>query len=470
MTTASERLTAGATRGDELARRVEALAATEPRWLGELRRSALARALAAPAPRQGEERWRFTELARLDLDGFELGEGERSGVTGAASERSGATESAASERSGVTESAASERDQRELAAVLPSGVELAGLLVLGDGVVVERRLDDAAARAGVILCDLASAAREQRELVERRLAAQVGPADRFSAHNLALHRGAFLHVPPGVELERPLQIVQRTRASASFTRNLAVLGRGARAALISVELRRGPAPSLGVPVDEVSLEEGASLEWTAWRRSAAGTRALALASAELAEAASLAMLAVSEGGELTRVQLDVALAGRGAQAELLGLYAPGGKERVEHWTRQLHRAPATRSNLHYRGALVGESRALYHGTIEVGGEARRTDAYQANRNLLLSPRAAALSSPKLEIAQNDVRCTHGATVGPIDPAALFYLMSRGLPREEATALIARGFLASVLERAPASGLAPAIAEALAAAIARGGEA
>lgn len=410
----------------ELARRVEALAEREPGWLGALRRRAFARALSSPPPRTDDERWRLTELAGLDALG----------------------------------PPGQPVDQHALAALTPEA-ELSGLLILEEGAPALLWLGSEAASQGVVLLDLASAAREHRALVEPHLGAGIGASERIAAYGLALQSGgAFLHVPPGVGLERPIQVLHRTRGALSASRSLVLLGAGAQAILDEVHLREGEGPALGLPASELFLAPGASLAWTYWQRGAAHARQLALAHASLAEEAKLEMLSASDGGELMRTQLDVALEGRGARAELLGLYGPCGAERVEHWTRQLHLAPTTRSELHYRGVLSGAARVLYHGTIQVAPEARRTDAYQANRNLLLSREAVALSNPQLEIAQNDVRCTHGATVAPIDPAQLFYLMSRGLAHAEAERLIADGFLATVLERATYARLAPLIAEAL----------
>jgi Fe-S cluster assembly protein SufD len=418
------------------------LAAGSPPWLADLRRRALERARAIPGPSRDDERWRFTDLSRLDLDS--LGEREAPEPR----RRPGGLELL---------------DARERSTLVPSIEELSGLLVLEESVPVLLLLSEEAARAGVVLGDLASAARERRELVEGRLGALCGSDDRYGAHGLALHGGgAFLYLPPGVELARPIQTVHLSRRATSFSRSLVVLGQGAQARWNEIyRSGREDLPSLGIPATEVFLEAGASLEWTLWQQAKGRARQLARIGARLGESSRLAMLSVAGGGELMRTELDLSLAGRCAQAELLGLYAPRGTERVEHLTRQLHLAPATRSDLHYRGVLAGEARSLYHGTIEVARAARKTDAYQANRNLLLSPRASAQSLPRLEIEENDVRCTHGATVGPIDPAQLFYLMSRGLPRPNAEQLIANGFLATVLERAPWSGLAPRIAETLA---------
>jgi Fe-S cluster assembly protein SufD len=145
---------------------------------------------------------------------------------------------------------------------------------------------------------------------------------------------------------------------------------------------------------------------------------------------------------------------------MYGLYFPHGTQRFEHWTVQDHASPHTTSDLLYKGALADTSQALYYGTIRIRPHAFRSDAYQANRNLALSPKARALPNPQLEIENNDVRCTHGATVGQIDQNHLFYLQSRGIPLEEARRLVVFGFFNQVLDRVQWSGMHERLAEAI----------
>jgi Fe-S cluster assembly protein SufD len=145
---------------------------------------------------------------------------------------------------------------------------------------------------------------------------------------------------------------------------------------------------------------------------------------------------------------------------MFGLYFSHANQRFEHWTLQDHVAPHTTSDLLYKGALADSSQALYYGTIHIRPGAFRSDAYQANRNLALSPNARALPNPQLEIENNDVRCTHGATVGQIDANHLFYLQSRGIPKDEAKGLIVFGFFNQVLDKVRWSGMHDRLAEAI----------
>src|SRR5690606_14415087 len=145
--------------------------------------------------------------------------------------------------------------------------------------------------------------------------------------------------------------------------------------------------------------------------------------------------------------------GPGAESNMLGLYFGDGDQHFDHNTSQDHVAPAARSDLLYKGALDGASRSVFRGVIRVFKGAQQTDAYQTNRNLLLSDRARADSLPNLEINADDVKCSHGATVGQLDEDTLFYLMSRGLSRGQAERLVVTGFLGEVMQRMPLGGVA-----------------
>ena len=152
------------------------------------------------------------------------------------------------------------------------------------------------------------------------------------------------------------------------------------------------------------------------------------------------------GGTRAKSRIESYLAGPGANAKVTGAYFLTGSEHADYDTTQEHAAPNTTSDLFFKGVLADHSRAVWRGVIRVDKGAQKTDAYQENRNLLLSHEAHADSIPGLEIEANDVRCTHGATIGQIDKLQLFYLMSRGLSRAQAERLIVRGFFQPILDR------------------------
>jgi Fe-S cluster assembly protein SufD len=170
--------------------------------------------------------------------------------------------------------------------------------------------------------------------------------------------------------------------------------------------------------------------------------------AELSKDATLRLFNVTLGGKFSKTRVEASLAGEGANAELKAMYFASGDQFFDFHTLQDHRVGNTRSDLLFKGALSDTARTVYAGLIRIEKHAARSDAYQANRNLVLSDHAKATSIPMLEIDNNDVRCTHGATVGPVDPEHLFYLRSRGIPEPTAKRMLIQGFFGDVLDRIP----------------------
>jgi Fe-S cluster assembly protein SufD len=168
--------------------------------------------------------------------------------------------------------------------------------------------------------------------------------------------------------------------------------------------------------------------------------------AEVARDAELDWVAVALGSKTGKSRMESRLTGPGSTAKLTGAYVLDGTQHVDLDTTQEHDAPHATSDLFFKGVLSGSARSVWRGVIRVAKDAQKTDAYQENRNLVLSPKAHADSIPGLEIKANDVRCTHGATIGRVDPEALYYLMSRGLDRPAAERLIVEGFFVDAFER------------------------
>src|SRR5205823_12367892 len=174
---------------------------------------------------------------------------------------------------------------------------------------------------------------------------------------------------------------------------------------------------------------------------------LSVQRAVLGRDAELRSLAVAFGGSLSRTEVESILEGDGGSSEMLGVYFAGGDQHFDHRSIQDHLGSQTSSNLLYKGALKDRSRTIYSGTVIIRKGAHKCDAYQTNRNVLLSEEAKADSIPNLEILSNDpVRCGHAASVGPVDEDALYYMQSRGIPFEEAQKLVVFGFLQEVLDR------------------------
>lgn len=420
---------------------VEALAAASPDWLAELRREAWSRYRELPYPQGREELWRFTDVKAIHPDNFSL-LGPETGT----------------EITAIPSAA--------WAALELTGVESAGRAVHADSTPVSIELSDQAREAGVVLCDLETAVREHGDLLRPRLGALVGPDDPFRALSLAVHRGGtFLHIPKGVKLTAPFQalhwISDAAAGSAVLPRSVIVISDEAEVVFNDL-YASGPLaqPTLASPAVEVFVGRAARVGWVTWQDWGSGVRQVAHVRAHLDREALLNTLLVTLGGDFSRTWKECTMAGEGAQSYMFGLYFSHGDQRFEHWTLQDHVAPHCTSDLLYKGALADTSQALYYGTIHIRPNAYRSDAYQANRNLALSPKARALPNPQLEIENNDVRCTHGATVGQIDANQLFYLESRGIPRDEAKRLIVFGFFNQVLDKVEWSGMHERLGEAI----------
>jgi Fe-S cluster assembly protein SufD len=202
------------------------------------------------------------------------------------------------------------------------------------------------------------------------------------------------------------------------------------------------------------------VQYVAVQQFGRGVRHLSMQRTVAKRDANLDTLVVNLGASVARVDLGASLEGPGARSDLLGLYFARDDQHFDHETRQDHKVPHASSDLLYKGALDGKSRAIFRGLIKVWPGAQRTDAYQTNRNLILSRQAEATSLPNLEIEADDVRCSHAATVGHLDKEELFYIMSRGIPRREAERLVVFGFYGDVLERLPLPGVVRELREAI----------
>jgi Fe-S cluster assembly protein SufD len=204
--------------------------------------------------------------------------------------------------------------------------------------------------------------------------------------------------------------------------------------------------ALSVAVTEIFAGPGARVRYVSLQDWSSGVTHLAVQRAHLARDAELRSLAVSFGADLSRTEVEAVLAEPGAHSEMLGLYFTDGDQHFDHRSLQDHAAPNCTSDLLYKGALRDASRAVYSGLIRVHPGAHKTDAFQTNRNIVLSDAAKADSIPNLEIEANDVRCSHAASVGPVDEDVLFYLETRGIPRAQGERLVVTGFFQEVLDR------------------------
>jgi Fe-S cluster assembly protein SufD len=292
----------------------------------------------------------------------------------------------------------------------------------------------------------------------------VGWDEKFAAHNAALwQHGLLVHVPRDVVLEQPLyvRIANTVEGGSLFWRLLVVAEPGSRFTVIEEHASASPdLAGYSNAAVEIVVQDGAKVEYVSVQNLSRATWHFASHHARVERDAELDWVAGGFGSAKGKVRIQNDLAGRGATSRVTGAYFADGTQHLDYDTFQEHIAPDTTSDFAFKGALRDTARAVWRGMIRVEEGAQKTNAYQENRNLLLSKTAHADSIPGLEILANDVRCTHGATLGQVDREQLFYLMARGLPRAEAERLIVRGFFQDVLDRVELEPVREALAAAL----------
>ena len=413
---------------------VERIGMSEPEWLRERRAHAWDVYERTPMPTIRLEEWRYTNLKKkLDLDSLQLSDAE------------------------AMSDDASTWPER-LRAAMDEDREASGHIVIIDGHVVHADVDKQLATQGVILESLQEAITNHEELVREHLATDAVPAEegKFAALNAALWSdGIFLYVPKGVQLELPVRVTcwLSEAGTAYFSRVLIVAEAQSQVSyvdeVLSDDFESQTYTSTAV---ELIARDGARVQYVAVQRLGRGAFYQSMQRTLAQRDSKLDTLNVALGASVTRVDLNARLLGPGANSDMLGLYFGDDDQHFDFNTSQDHVAEHTSSDLLYKGALDGASRAAFRGIIRVLPGAQGTDAYQTNRNLLLSPESRADSLPNLEIEADDVKCSHGATVGQLDDEAKFYLMSRGLSLIQAERLVVLGFLGEVLAKLPLGGV------------------
>ena len=421
---------------------VEERSAGEPAWLVARRAHAWDVYESLPMPTTRLEEWRYTNLSRvLDLDALHLG----------------STVALPDDPSSYPS---------RLQATMDEDHEAAGHLVIIDGAVVHIDIREDLASRGVVLSSLREAIRAHPDLVEQYLATEAVPPEesKFAALNAALWSdGIFLYVPRGVRLEKPIRVTRWVSepGAAFFSRTLIVAESTSQVSYVDEAVSDDfDTQTFASSAVEVIARDGAQVQYVALQRLGRGAFYQSYQRTLAGRDATLDTLNVSLGASVSRVDLNSRLLGPGANSDMLGLYFGDDDQHFDHNTSQDHVAAHARSDLLYKGALDDRSRAAFRGIIRVHKGAQQTDAYQTNRNLLLNDAARADSLPNLEIEADDVKCSHGSTVGQLDDDHLFYLMSRGLSREKAERLVVLGFLGEVLSRLPLGGVVEKVTRAI----------
>lgn len=386
-------------------------------WLNAMRRAALARFadLGFPGPR--DEDWKYTRTTAIERQPFAL----------------------------------SGNAQVDTARLSDIAFEVPHCLVFVDGRFAPQlsRLDPLP--SGVIVDSLAHALPEYGDVIEAHLGRQVrSDGHPFAALNLAYFTdGAYVHLAPHAALEAPIQLVFIATGAGhtvAHPRNLIVAGDHSSAVII--ETYAGP--DAGVywenPITEVVAGHNASIRHYKLVREGAKAFHVGGTHVRQGQASRFDSHSLTLNAALARNDLEIVLNAPGAECNLDGLYLVQGRQHVDNHTRIDHATPHGTSREFYKGILDGHGRAVFNGRVIVHPGAQKTDAQQSNKNLLLSDDAEIDTKPQLEIYADDVKCTHGATVGQLDRDALFYLRSRGIDEDTARSVLTYAFASEIITR------------------------
>ena len=396
---------------------------TAPGWFKELQTRAWAEYQNEPLPERTNELWRFASVKCLALNDY-LPAPEFS-------------------------------SDPSLVTLQRSYPEPAGRLVFANDALVSAELfDSALKKSGVIFTPLSDALEKHSDLLREHFMAQ--PAKLGSAKFAALHKalvraGTFLWVPRNIEIRVPFEVFHLVEGDCAtvYPHTLIIADDHSKVTFVEHFVSLDPAHrGFACGVNDLVLKPGSKLTYVSvqeWSRNFISVQVNSTIAARDSEAVNLAL---NFGGRYSRLESVSRMVDRGARSDMLAITVARADQEFDQRTLQDHLKPDTTSDLLYKNVLSDQARTVFSGLIKVEPGAHRTDAYQKVRNLLLSDDAEANSMPGLEILADDVRCTHGATSGQIEPEELFYLKSRGIDDLAAKQLIARGFLNEVVARLP----------------------
>ncbi|MBN1221502.1 MAG: Fe-S cluster assembly protein SufD [Anaerolineae bacterium] len=401
----------------------------EPDWLREMRRVSWSVFEDTPMPTTSDEAWRRTDLRKVKWEKFQL-----------------------ARVSSVAQADTLAGLPQDIRDAVEEKYAAAGRLVIANGRVVYHEIDPEAAARGVIFTDMSTAVAEHPDLVQKYLGAEAVPPSngKFAALNSALWQGGvFLYLPQEVEVEKPFQVayVLEGEGSAIFPRTLIVAECFATVTYIEESISHGKhGQALNAGVTEIYAQDSAQVRHVDVQRWGEDVYNFNV-KRSIGRADSNVIWETGQlGGRLTKTYYDSILPGDGSAMEFNGVYFMQGNQHLDIDTLMHHIGLATNGDLLLHGALKDKGRGVFTGLIKIDPTAQQTNSYLKNENLLLDPTSRADSIPSLEIDANDVRASHGATVGKIEEEYVFYLMSRGIPRQTAVRMVVEGFFYKVFDR------------------------
>ncbi len=392
-------------------------------WFTILRQQGWHTFQSLPMPKRDDEKWRFSDTRTLSLAGYAVAP------------------------------APSDAEVAKLFARSQFISRPAGLIVHVDGHCIHKpALAPELTAQGVIFESMTDAIRHHPALLKQYLLkhkAGLG-GDKFLAlHQAWLRSGYLLHIPKGVVVTQPFVSVHWTLAegAAVFPHALIIADELAQTTIHDFHLSAQPAArALAISACDIYAGNGAKVHRLAVQGWSSTTQSFQIDNTCGGRDALISSVHAAIGSRRARLENIVRIDGPGADVRLYGISVATGEQEFDQRTLQIHSAGNAKSDLLFKNALLDKSRTIFSGLIKVAPEAQRTDAYQTNRNLLLSPEAEADSLPGLEIEANDVKCSHGATTGQVNPDELFYLRARGIPLAVAQELLAQGFLEEILAK------------------------
>jgi Fe-S cluster assembly protein SufD len=384
-----------------------------PAWWLDRKRAAHDKFAALPMPKRNDESWRFSSIASLTLEGFQPNLKAPTGV----------------------------------AVGSPFGPSA---LTFVNNQLVASLVDESRPK-GVLVAPLTDALRTHGDLVKAHFMAQpqkLGSEKFASLHTAFVASGAFVYVPRGVELTAPIVIthIAAGEGAAIFPHTLVVAEENAKVTVVDYFVSADAGAHFVCGANDLYGGHGARVTYIGAQHWSDKSLSFQFNSTVVRRDARVQSLNLHLGGRQARHESLSQLQAPGAFSEMLALTVADSNQEFDQRTLQIHQAPNTKSDLLYKNALRDQAKTIFSGLIVVDPDAQKTDAYQSNRNLMLSEEAEANSLPGLEIQANDVRCTHGATSSRIDPEQEFYLQSRGIPQNMADELLTFGFFEEVLNR------------------------
>jgi Fe-S cluster assembly protein SufD len=388
-----------------------------PQWWIDRKKAAYARFEALPLPTRTDESWRFSNLSGVSL--------------------AGVSPDAAGKAAGGGETL----EVSPAATLLFSNGRLSGATFPSEEL----------SRKGVVVASISDVLARSPELLKEHFMAQpqkLGSAKFAALHEAFIADGAVIRVPRGVEIDRPIVIVHAASGAnrAVFPHTLVIAEDNSRVSVVDLFVSHDEARHFACGANDLYAGHGSKISYAAAQCWSNESLSLQFNSTVVRRDARVQSLNLHLGGRQSRHESLSQLQAPGGFSEMLAVTVANGTREFDQRTLQIHQAPNTKSDLLYKNALLDKARTIFSGLIVVDPDAQKTDAYQSNRNLMLSDDAESNSLPGLEIQANDVRCTHGATSSRIDPEQEFYLKARGIPQKVADELIIFGFFEEVLNR------------------------